>query len=400
MRCVIIEISEGEDNTVKLINFETSATLDDHTSHGIPRCTHEDLDAEFRKVVSILSDDADQSHTRRHFIVPTRRYSTSWVDEGLPHMSGAPVAEDAMSTDPVLTGPSTTEANTSAMTQVFLPSCAIPPSTSYMQQSTSSRSAISTETIDMDVVEYTASFANTPPYVAQTLPTNTTHRPSPRIRERRAKRVAFHPDTEDNWIWASGLGAQKSKQPSEAESTDEDVPTKGSHPDLLRTATTQKTHNRHGNEANGSETQKLTYYEPPPHRGESSLERAEQDSVIKIVITSPTGEDQIWETTPAFAMELSRLLDLNRLSPNDAAAAGSTLETQFPAGAASVSRKRKAEDDEREQFSKRKSSSRGPADVGPNGGTESSRPKESSWLKRKAEETADEQHRTVRQKKV
>lgn len=132
------------------------------------------------------------------------------------------------------------------------------------------------------------------------------HSPSSRLR----KKVTFHPDTEDNWIWANG-GSDGERLPR----LDAGTVTRNRQ-DLIEfkklwmpyKAEEPSTPYWH-EESQGKDAQHLTFYEPPPRQEDSITEDDDEDPMMMIIITAPTGEKRMWGAPRAFGTRLSKLLD-------------------------------------------------------------------------------------------
>lgn len=180
----------------------------------------------------------------------------------------------------------------------------------------------------------------------------------------RPKKVTFHPDTEDNWMWGALPVPKLSEQDREtlkAECWSDERDDTAAQPDKP-----SKPH--------------LTYQEPAPHPEEgtpSDDEPASFDTLI--IITSPTGKDCVYGVTP----EVAARIQIDLMSAN-AKLVGFKQPT--------TSLKRKVEDSCDEQYEqlerKRTVSSRGGTPTGEATVVACASPTagRSAPLKRKAEE--------------
>jgi hypothetical protein len=357
----------GADGTAKLINFEHSATLEDHTPCGIPRCTQEDLLAELGQVKSILYGEEDRSSARKQFVVSERRYSLPWTDVKECFAPVVRPAEDAMSTDPVLSSftiPTIATPMSFGMTLPSMPDIASQPDVTSHSTISSRRSltlsiAANPNTADIGVTGRDDYIDQSIPYSSASryadtylhLSTRSAKPPYPKLRP---KIVAFHPDTEDNWIWATNCDPPRHRTPTpncDEITTPPDDISEGSLLEDFQTQLLWAAAPASITRASGSKSQPqdLTYYEPPPHRDYLPTEETiERESMVKIIITTPAGEDQIWEARQSFAMELGKMLDMGQRSANEVVSASETVADQLLTGAACISRKRKAQDEEEE----------------------------------------------------
>ncbi|KAJ3549333.1 hypothetical protein NM688_g5189 [Phlebia brevispora] len=359
----------GDSEEVTIIDFSKVRTLDDHTAAGIKRCQEADLQLEMRRLKYMFDYDGAKEHERRlanAVANPTSsdaevdRFDLSELDaideEPVPDDSRFEVAQsrrsDPSEQDAIIQRPTSPTGHSS---QVPLEGTDTQSDdrTEHLSSSDTETSSLSPEdhdTFPVIIREIRAPRPVRPPSgtaylnIEGTRSSSRQNSSSPVRRSpissparllgelgvagtdhaqgppspvpytsKRVFDVAFHPDTEDNGLWANGrsLKRRRKRPPTPFIATTQAPKADDSDSDTQPQARSQHLSASWEENINPRELppQRATSRSPSALDGEKLQPKSTEEDEVVIVITSPTGQRRVWGVPEDVATQISRLLD-------------------------------------------------------------------------------------------